>query len=146
MKILLLSGVLLALSSVSAASAQNIGMTHILDLTANDAGKVLNVNAGDLLRVSLDNSAGTGYTWRALEVDPAYLTLIDKASAAPAKPAGKPPLVGGPGPLTIYTYYVRRSLNLGSYSVTTPLIFVNVPPGRGSGRSVALVQFDLTSK
>ena len=123
---------------------------HIFDLSAESSGQTLTVGPGDILRVSLGNSAGTGYSWHALEVDPIYLLLLDKAQAAPPTAAagkpGQPPVVGGPGPGTVYVYYVKKSLNLGSYTVSTPIMFVNVPPGRASGQSLPLVQFNLTSK
>ncbi|ULH16035.1 hypothetical protein MF271_05220 [Deinococcus sp. KNUC1210] len=55
-------------------------------------------------------------------------------------------MVGGPGPAVVYVYYVRKSLNLGSYSVTSPIIFASVPPGRSGEQNTRLVQFNLTSR
>ncbi|WP_229775788.1 protease inhibitor I42 family protein [Deinococcus ruber] len=130
-----------------AASAQTIGTARTLDITVQSAGQTLTVRAGDILRFSVSNSAGTGYTWHALDVDPEYLVLIDKTTAAPPTPKpGQAPVVGGPGPTVVYVYYVRKSLNLGSYSVTSPIIFANVPPGRSTGQDTRLVQFNLTSR
>ena len=48
------------------------------------------MKAGDVVRVSLASTPGTGYTWRALEVDSDYLTLIDKVTAAPAASGAAP--------------------------------------------------------
>ena len=149
MKKLLLMVSLLSLSQLPGGrvDAQKIGTARTLDLVVDGGGQNVAVNAGDLLRFSVSNSAGTGYTWHALDVDPDYLVLVDRVTAAPAAPKpGQPPRVGGPGPLVTYIYYVKKSLNLGSYSVTMPIIFANVAPGRSAGQETRLVQFNLTSK
>ena len=132
---------------ISAASAQTVNTTRTIDMTLSDAGQTLLVKAGDILRFTVSNPAGTGYTWHALDVDPDYLVLVDKTTAAaPARKPGQPPIVGGPGPGITYVYYVKKSLNLGGYTVTSPIIFTNVPPARSAGQALQSVQFNLTSK
>lgn len=134
-----------ALALLPVAHAQSVTTTRTINLTAADAGKDLVVKAGDLLRVSLASTPGTGYTWHALEVDSDYLTLIDKVTAAPAV-SGKAPVVGGPGPLITYVYYVRTALRQGGMTLNVPLIFTQTPPGRVQNAAAQLVQFNLTSK
>ncbi|WP_226991516.1 protease inhibitor I42 family protein [Deinococcus gobiensis] len=75
-------------------------------------GTTLTVQAGDVLRFVLPDAPGTGYTWRALEVDGEYLALVGKTHAAQAAPAG-PPVVGGPGPDLVYVYRVVKTPRSG---------------------------------
>ncbi|WP_407569273.1 protease inhibitor I42 family protein [Deinococcus altitudinis] len=134
-----------ALALFSVSHAQSVTTTRTLNLTAADAGKDLEVRAGDLVRVSFASTPGTGYSWRALEADSTYLTLIDKVTAAPAS-TGNARIVGGPGPLITYVYYVRTALKQGGATLSLPLIFTQTPPGRVQNAAAQLVQFNLTSK
>ncbi|WP_221090348.1 protease inhibitor I42 family protein [Deinococcus aquaedulcis] len=117
-----------------------------LSFTVGSAGQDIAVQPGDRLQFTLNTSAGTGYTWRALEVDPAYLTLIEKRTLQVAPAAGRAPVVGGAGPATVYTYQVVAPLKRGSLSLTTPIFFAQVPPGRAGAVQVQLVQFNLVAR
>jgi predicted secreted protein len=134
-----------ALALLPVVHAQSFTTTRTLNLTVGDAGKDLQVKAGDLVRVSLVSAPGTGYSWHALEVDSIYLTLVDKVTVAPVA-AGTVPVVGGPGPLITYVYYVRTALRQGGAALSLPLIFTQTPPGRLQNVTAQLVQFNLTSK
>ncbi|AZI42524.1 hypothetical protein EHF33_07000 [Deinococcus psychrotolerans] len=122
-----------------------------LTLKVGAAGQDLKVSAGDTLRFELSSSAGTGYAWHVLDVDPVFLALVDRtvAAAPTANTAGASaarPVVGSSGPVTTYVYYVKKSLDLGGYSVTTPVVFVNLPPGRQTTQTAKLIQFNLAAK
>ncbi|WP_146160541.1 protease inhibitor I42 family protein [Deinococcus arcticus] len=129
-------------------SASPAAAPRTLNFTVGRAGQEIAVQPGDRLRFTLNTTAGTGYTWRALEVDPAYLTLIEKrtVSVAPATGPGRTPVVGGPGPATVYTYQVVAPLKRGSLSLTTPVYFAELPPGRAATVQVQLVQFNLVAR
>ncbi|MBZ9749584.1 protease inhibitor I42 family protein [Deinococcus sp. HMF7604] len=117
-----------------------------LSFTVGAAGQDIAVQPGDLLRFSLSAAAGTGYTWRALEVDPAFLTLVEKRTSSVVPAQGGVPVVGGPGPLTVYTYRVTAALKQGTTDLTVPLYFAHLPPGRAFTADVRLVQFNLVAR
>jgi inhibitor of cysteine peptidase len=121
-------------------------MTRTLDLTANQTATTLTVKAGDLLRFHLPTQAGTGYSWRALEVEADYLVLVDKTSTPPpAQPAGSAPRVGGSGPTITYIYYVKKALTQGTARLALPVSFAEIGPGQ-SPDAAELLTFTLTSK
>ncbi len=99
-------------------------------------GTTLTVQAGDVLRFVLPDAPGTGYTWRALEVDGEYLALVGKTHAAQAAPAG-PPVVGGPGPDLVYVYRVVKTPRSGGAQLALPVGFVQLPPGRRPSAEVS---------
>lgn len=77
-----------------------------------------------------------------------FLVLVDKTVAA--APTGNTagvtnprPVVDSSSPITTYLYSVKKSPNLGSYSATTPVVFVNLPPGRQTIQTAKLIQFNL---
>lgn len=139
----LTSPLLLAAAQPASAPAKAT-MTRTLDITANQTAPTLTVQAGDVLRFHLPTQAGTGYSWRALEVEAQYLVLIDKTNTPPpARPAGSPPIVGGAGPTVTYVYYVKKALTQGTARFAIPVSFVETGPG---GNSEPLLTFTVTSK
>lgn len=141
----LTSPLLLAAAQPASAPAKAT-MTRTLDITANQTATTLTVQAGDVLRFHLPTQAGTGYSWRAVEVEAQYLTLIDKTTTPPpAQPAGAPVRVGGAGPSVTYVYYVKKSLTQGTARFAIPVSFIETGPGQ-SPESVPLLTYTLTSK
>jgi inhibitor of cysteine peptidase len=137
----------LSLAAAQPASAPaKATMTRTLDMTANQTASTLTVQAGDVLRFHLPTQAGTGYSWRALEVEAQYLVLIDKTTTPPpARPAGSPPLVGGAGPTVTYVYYVKKALTQGTARLALPVSFIEIGPA-GTPESMSLLTYTLTSR
>ncbi|MBZ9712128.1 protease inhibitor I42 family protein [Deinococcus multiflagellatus] len=140
---ILLGGAAALTLGVSAGPA---AAPRTLSFNVGAAGQEIAVQPGDRLRFSLNSAAGTGYMWRALEVDPAYLALVDKRTVAPAPAAGSAPVVGGAGPVTVYTYQVVAPLRRGGAALTTPIYFAELPPGRATTVETTLIQFNLVPR
>ncbi|MFB9993570.1 protease inhibitor I42 family protein [Deinococcus oregonensis] len=153
MKLLLAALSVFALTSplfpavaLQASTPAKATMTRTLDITANQTASNLTVQAGDVLRFHLPTQAGTGYSWRAVEVEAQYLVLIDKTNTPPpVRPAGSPPPVGGAGPTVTYVYYVKKALTQGTARFAIPVSFIETGPGQ-SPETVPLLTYTLTSK
>ncbi|MFT2718683.1 hypothetical protein ACMT4L_01650 [Deinococcus sp. A31D244] len=126
----------------TARAAQAAPAPRTLDITVGQQGTELPVNVGDVLRFTLGGPSGTGYSWLALEVDPAYLRLLDRKTAAPAGD-GSLPMPGGPGPVTVYRYRVLAAPHPG---FTVPLMFAHVPPGQSGLVSADLIRYSLVTR
>ncbi len=135
MKLKILSAALIVVAAMllpmSEAEAQKISSSRVLTVNVAAKGQAIVVKAGDLLRFNVTSSPSTGYRWSALEVEPDYLTLVDKVRAE--------------NNIT-YIYYVKKSLNLGTYSITVPIVFTQLAPGRNEATQGDLIQFNLVDK
>ncbi len=146
LSVLALTSPLLPAGARQSSAPVKATMTRTLDITANQSATTLTVQAGDLLRFHLPTQAGTGYSWRAVEVEAEYLTLIHKTSTPPAtRPAGSPPVVGGAGSTVTYVYYVKKALTQGTARFAIPVSFLETGPGQ-SPASVPLLTYTLTSR
>jgi predicted secreted protein len=86
----LLAGLLLLGATASGASAFEVRGT------AQDNGKTVRLNRGDVLQVTLSETPGTGYAWRAVKRPrAAVLRLLSDRFVAP--PQTNPPTAGAPG-------------------------------------------------
>lgn len=136
MRHILLAAVILALpTTLTPAAAVSVTASRTLLITAPDADQAVPVSAGDLLRIELSVSAGTGYHWEKRPVDARYLVLVEE-QVVPlpprTRPAGGPPMVGGPTGTARWVYYVRAPLPAGA---KVSLGFVAVPPSRAQDAS-----------
>lgn len=139
---LLLTTLLLA---APAAQAQGTPRTIEVAVSASTTGQEVPVREGDILRFTLSGAGGTGYSWQAMEVDPAYLTLIDRQTVAAPTASGQVPQVGGPGPATVYRYFVRAPLRRAGVGFSVPVVFAHLPPGRTGRVPVTLIRYALVS-
>lgn len=79
-----LVGILLAACQPTIVNATEIG--------AQDAGKTISINKGDVLVVLLEGNITTGFTWVPAPQDPALLEQVGDVEVAPAHDA-----LGAPG-------------------------------------------------
>jgi predicted secreted protein len=113
----LLAGLLLLGALASGASAFEVRGT------ARDNGKTARLNRGDVLQITLSETPGTGYAWRAVKrPSAAVLRLLSDRFVAP--PATNPPTAGAPGSHV----YRWRAVGRGTTSLKLQLF----PPGQGT--------------
>ncbi|GGM19942.1 protease inhibitor I42 family protein [Deinococcus aerophilus] len=139
--------VLALLLAAPATHAQGTASRTIdVAVSGTTTGQELPVREGDILRFTLSGAGGTGYSWQALDVDPAYLVLIDRQTVPAAAASGPVPVVGGAGPTTVYRYFVRTSLRRGGVALSVPVVFVHLPPGRAGRVEVTLIRYALVPR
>ena len=137
--------VALAQATASGAGATGASSASRTVQVRPGTGETLTVWAGDVLRFVLPDSPGTGYLWRALEVDGVYLALIEK-SYAPQAVSTNPPMAGGPGPDLVYVYRVVKTPRSGSADLALPVGFIQLLPGRQPSAEVPVTLFYLTPR
>lgn len=111
----LIHTIYLSMALVLLTSACNLNNSQNLSLTEQDAGKTIELRAGDELSVTLKGNPTTGYTW---EMDAQQTAgLLQQVGETEFKPEGNAPGSGGqqtlrfkaitPGAMTLRLVYRR---------------------------------------